>query len=374
MIIKELKLRNFRNYDTCTVQFDKDCNILLGQNAQGKTNILESLVFLSTTRSHRLQYDQQMIQEGKELCNIECTFFDERDRKIGAVIHSKGKTLLINQQPVSKSSDFIGKLNVLLFSPSDLEIFDDSPKERRRLIDIEIGKVSSNYMFHLSRYLKLLKERNSMLKMNRFDDAYLVVLENQMIESQIEILVERKKFIDSCNLYLSEKYERLSNQKCELKISYQSCVEIKDKEVMHQEFRNLYDKNREKDIQFKVTSIGIHRDDCSFEMDGKRVELFCSQGQKRMVVLALKFSLVEYIKNQLHKTPVLLLDDVLSELDHKKRYNLLKCLDGDIQTILTTTEILEDFNELKNKPKVFEVENGIIKTKEDMQWQIWKTK
>lgn len=367
MIIKEVKLRNFRNYDSCTVQFDKDCNILLGQNAQGKTNILESLVFLSTTRSHRLQYDQQMIQDGKELCNIECTFLDERERKIGAVIYSKGKTLLINQQPVSKSSDFIGKLNVLLFSPSDLEIFDDSPKERRRLIDIEIGKVSSTYMFHLSRYLKLLKERNSMLKMNRFDDSYMIVLENQMIESQIEILLERKKFIDSCNEYLSDKYEKLSDQRCDLKMIYLSCVQINDKELMHQEFKKLYEKNREKDIQFKVTSNGIHRDDCFFEMDGKRVELFCSQGQKRMVVLALKFSLVEYIKNQLHKTPVLLLDDVLSELDHRRRHNLLKCLDGDIQTIVTTTEILEDFKELKNRPKIFEVCAGQIKTKEELQ-------
>lgn len=367
MIINELKLRNFRNYDTCTISFNKDCNILIGQNAQGKTNILESLVFLSTTRSHRLLNDQQMIQGGKELCNIECTFTDERTHKIGAVIHNKGKTLLINQQPVSKSSDFIGKLNVLLFAPSDLEIFDDSPKERRRLIDIEIGKVSSNYMFHLSRYMKLLKERNAMLKNNRFDSDYLIILENQMIESQIEILVERKNFIHACNEQLSNKYEILSDQRCDLKMLYHTCVQIGDKEAMHQEFKNLYEKNKAKDIQFKVTSIGIHRDDCSFEMDGKRVESYCSQGQKRMVVLALKFSLVDYIENKMNQKPVLLLDDVLSELDYKKRLNLLKCLNENIQAIITTTEILEDFNELKNKPKVFEVINGKIKSEEEMQ-------
>ncbi|MEG0404063.1 DNA replication/repair protein RecF [Anaerorhabdus sp.] len=365
MIIKELKLRNFRNISSCICKFNEGCTVLLGQNAQGKTNILESLVFLSTTRSHRLMYDQQMIQDDKELCNLECTLIEDgKEKKIGAVIYQKGKTLLINQQPVSKSSDFIGKLNVVLFSPSDLELFDDSPKERRRILDIEIGKCSQHYMLHLSKYLKLLKERNTCLKMNRVDESYLAVLENQMIESQIEILVYRKKFFEICNKTLSKMYSQLSDQEVKLTMNYQSCIEIQNKEQMKKDFLELYSKNLEKDILYKMTSIGIHRDDFYFDMNDKRVEMFCSQGQKRMVILALKFSLVEYSKEIENKIPVLLLDDVLSELDSKKRMNLFKLLDSNCQTIITTTELVDGFNQLKMKPLIIEVSEGQINTKE----------
>ncbi|SJZ45448.1 DNA replication/repair protein RecF [Anaerorhabdus furcosa] len=364
MIIKELKLRNFRNISSCTLKFKEGITVLLGQNAQGKTNILESLVFLSTTRSHRLLYDQQMIQDDKELCNLECTILDEKEKKIGAVIYQKGKTLLINSQPVSKSSDFIGKLNVVLFSPSDLEIFDDSPKERRRVMDIEIGKCSSQYMFHLSKYLKLLKERNTCLKMNRVDESYLVVLENQMIECQIQILIERKKFFELCNQTISKFYNFLSKQNSLIEMVYESCIEITSLDQMKKDLRELYNKNKEKDLLYKMTSIGIHRDDFYFIMNGKKVEMFCSQGQKRMVILALKFSLVEYIKRIENKIPVLLLDDVLSELDSQKRINLFKLLDNYCQTIITTTELVEGFDELKSMPFIYVVENGQMQAKE----------
>ncbi|MEG0239975.1 DNA replication/repair protein RecF [Anaerorhabdus sp.] len=367
MIVKELRLRNFRNIDSCILKFNEGVTVLLGQNAQGKTNLLESLVFLSTTRSHRLLYDQQMIQDEKELCNLECLIQDEKEKKIGAVIYQKGKTLLINSQPVLKSSDFIGKLNVVLFSPSDLEIFDDSPKERRRIMDIEIGKCSMNYMHHLSKYLKLLKERNACLKMNRVDEPYLIVLENQMIESQIEILIERKKFFEYCNKTISKFYSFLSNQESELKMIYESCVTIDSKEQMKRDLLEQYNKNKEKDMLYKMTSIGIHRDDFYFLMDDKKVELFCSQGQKRMVILALKFSLVEYIKSIEQKVPVLLLDDVLSELDSQKRLNLFKLLDNYCQTIITTTEMVDGFDELHNKPLVYLVENGKMQAKEGKQ-------
>lgn len=367
MYIKELKLRNFRNYDSCSIQFHKNINIILGENAQGKTNILESLIFLSSTRSHRLQYDQQMIKENKECCNIDCIYFDERDKKISAVIHQRGKTLLLNQLPILKSSEFIGKLNVVLFSPSDLEVFDDSPKERRRLIDVEIGKVSPQYMVHLSKYIKLLKERNTLLKSNRIDDSYLEVLENQMIEAQVAILKERKIFINEINKIISSVYTKLSGQNYVVKCNYISCVEINTDEEMRKNLRLMIERNKDKDIQYKITSCGIHRDDINFEIDNKKVEVFASQGQKRMVILSLKLSLLEYIKTTIGKTPVLLLDDVMSELDHERRKNLLKIIPSDIQTIITTTDLVDCLSELNIKPHVIKVVEGNVKTMEVVQ-------
>lgn len=364
MYVKELKLRNFRNYDSCLIKFQKNINIILGENAQGKTNILESLIFLSSTRSHRLQFDQQMIKDNKDCCNIDCVYFDEKDKKISAVIHQKGKTLLINQLPILRSSEFIGKLSVVLFSPSDMEVFDDTPKERRRLIDVEIGKVSPMYMVYLSKYIKLLKERNTLLKTNRIDDAYLEVLENQMIESQIGILKERKLFLDDINQIISSVYKKLSGQDVVIKCNYISCIEIKNDDEMKKNLRAMIEKSKDKDIQYRMTTCGIHRDDVTFEIDNKKVETFASQGQKRMVILAFKISLLEYIKKTIGKSPILLLDDVLSELDYERRKNLLNIIPSNIQTIITTTDLVDCLSELNIQPHVIRIVEGNVKTME----------
>ncbi len=365
MYIKELQLRNFRNIDFCSIQFNENYNVILGNNAQGKTNILESLVFISSTRSHRVQEDQQMIQFNKECANCDCLVIDEKEKKLSAVIHSKGKTLMINKNPISKSSEFIGKLNVVLFSPNDLGIFEDSPRQRRKIVDVEIGKISPKYMVHLTKYLKLLKERNSLLKMNRSKDSYMEVLEEQMMNEQLVILKLRKQFVDEINKTLTAYYKKLASESLNVECTYESCIVVSDDEQMKEEYIQKMNKARDKDEQYRSTSIGVHRDDFVFLLDGKRIEEFASQGQKRMVLLALKLSLLHYIKNMTNNIPVLLLDDVMSELDQEKRRNLFLAIPKGIQTILTTTDIEELKKEIQQRVKVFEVNKGIVVTKED---------
>lgn len=365
MIIKELQLRNFRNIDFCSIQLHENYNVFLGMNAQGKTNVLESLFFLSSTRSHRTLDDQQCIQFGKECSNLDCVIQDEKEKRLSAVIHQKGKTLLMNKNPISKSSEFIGKLNVVLFSPSDLTLFEDSPKDRRRIVDVEIGKVSPQYMNHLSKYLKLLKERNSLLKMNRYDDSYMSVLEEQMIQEEIEILKLRKQFSDEINTTLSIYYKKLSHHELKVQCLYESCIEITSEEKMKESLIQLFKKNKEKDLYLKSTSTGIHRDDFVFELDGKQVENFASQGQKRLVILGLKLSILHYIKKMTKQIPVLLLDDVMSELDQEKRKSLFQAIPKGVQTIITTTDLEELKKEIQGFVRVFEVKKGVITKKED---------
>ncbi|MFV0478962.1 MAG: DNA replication/repair protein RecF [Anaerorhabdus sp.] len=365
MYIKELQLRNFRNIDLCSIQFEKNYNILLGNNAQGKTNILESLVFLSSTRSHRIQDDQQMIQFEKECSNLQCTFEEETETILSAVIHQKGKTLLINKVPILKSSEFIGKLNVVLFSPNDLTMFENSPRQRRKVVDIEIGKTDLKYMTHLGKYLKLLKERNTLLKINRLKDDYMEILENQLIGEQLFILNHRQQFVNELNKTLSIYYKKLAQEEIKIECLYDSCINFSNEEKMKEDLISMFEKNREKDEISRSTGCGIHRDDFIFTLDGRRIEEVASQGQKRMVLLSFKLSLLHYIKNKTQRVPVLLLDDVMSELDEEKRKNLFQSIPKGIQTIITTTDKEDLEKEIHEQIKWFEVNQG--KIKEDLR-------
>lgn len=363
MIIKQIKLRNFRNFENCNVYFNENLNILTGLNGQGKTNLLESIVFLSTTHSHRLNEEIKLIMHNKELSNIECIYKDDIEYNIGAIIHQKGKTLLKNKQIVSKSSDFIGLLNVILFSPSDINIFDDSPKERRKLINLEITKVNKKYLYSLNKYQKLLKERNILLKSNKIDEIYLETINEQLIENQIVILEERYKFVEIINEYISIYFKKLVNDDINLKLEYIGCV--KNDDNIKENLNKMYKLSYEKDRITQNTNYGIHRDDIIFKMNDENVNDIASQGQRRLVVMALKLSLIDYIKFKINKIPVLLLDDVLSELDINKQQNLLKCINDNIQTIITTSVIHESLKKLNRNLNIQNINSGKIITKED---------
>ena len=363
MIIKELKLRNYRNFEKCHIFFNENLNILTGLNGQGKTNLLESLIFLSTTHSHRLNDDQKLIMFNKELCNIECIYKDNIDLNIGAIIHQKGKTLLINKQPVLKSSEFIGLLNVILFSPSDINIFDNSPKERRKLINLEITKVSKKYLDSLNNYQKLLKERNILLKNISIDNILLSTLEDKLIENQIIILNERYKFTEIINSKINQYFNKLIDDNYDLKIEYSGCV--KNDSNIKENLKIMYKSSFEKDKFTQITNYGIHRDDIVFKINDENVNDVASQGQRRLVVIALKLALIDYIKTKINKIPILLLDDVLSELDVSKQINLLDCLDENIQTIITTSVIHDSLKNVKNKLNIQIIDSGKIIKKED---------
>lgn len=356
MIVENLTLRNFRNYESASIQFSKGLNVITGRNAQGKTNLLESLIYLSLTRSHRINDDKKMIKDDEAFADIKCEFLDGgTKRNIEAIIHNKGKTLIVHKQPVKRSSEFIGLLNVILFSPDDLTLFNDAPKERRKILNQEITKISSKYLQSLNQYQNLLKERNLLLKQFNFDHKLLDTLDEQMSKEEVVIIKYRKDFIKSIDTSITPLYQQLSSDTCKVHVQYQSCI---DEEVTYENILKKHLENRSKDIENHVTTFGIHREDMIFEMDGKNLIHVASQGQKRMTVLSFKMALLKYVEERTNKKPILLLDDVLSELDSQRQRKLMEMVGNEYQCILTTTEIPQ-FMKNKNM-KVFQIENGKI--------------
>lgn len=364
MKITQVLCRNFRNLDSCLVSLDVGMNVIVGKNGQGKTNFLESIYYLSTTRSFRINHDQELIQHGKELARIECRIQDEEiNRHLACVIHNKGKTCFISNQQVPRTSEFAGKLNAVLFAPADLEMFTASPRFRRRLIDVEIGKINSLYSVYLNRYNKLLKERNAALKQEKLDEAYLDVIEEQMVEAELYILARRIAFIEFVNERLSRRYAELSDQSDQIVCRYRGIAENADDESK-EALKKKLKESRQKDWFLKSTSVGIHRDDIVFMMNENFLDSVASQGQRRMVVLSLKLAFIDYVLKETGKLPVLLLDDVLSELDEEKRKNLFRVIPANIQTVITTTEINDILSGLPSRPMVMKMENGILSKEE----------
>lgn len=336
MIVKKLQLINFRNYEKEEISFDPGINVITGDNAQGKTNLLESLIYLSLTRSYRIHEDKELIMHGKEYARISCIYEDDREKRIEAIISSNGKNLLVNKVPMKKSSEFIGLLNTVLFSPDDLSIFKDSPRTRRRLVDQEITKVSSQYLGALTRYQNLLKNRNSILKEFHPDENYLNIIDNQIIQEELFIIKERNDFINHINRNMVQIYQTLSNDDNVVQISYLSCADVND---LENNLKAMYEISRKKDLESHVTTTGIHREDILFCMNDKNLIYTASQGQKRMTMLAFKISLLSYIEEKIHKKPILLLDDVLSELDQIRQQKLIEMVQGPYQCLITSTDI-----------------------------------
>lgn len=360
MKIINVKCRYFRNIENCNIHLNPGINVIIGKNGQGKTNFLESIYYLSTTRSFRVLKDQDLIQHQKELSKIEANIKDnDISRNLTCVIHSKGKSCFIGNQQISKTSEFVGKLNAILFSPSDLEIFNSSPKIRRRMMDVEIGKIDSFYSFQLNRYNRLMKERNASLKMENLNHDILDALEEQMIDAEKVIIEKRLNFIHFINDRLTSIYHHLSGENNIITCQYQGIVNyINDNFCEEQKIK--LKESRQRDWILKATTHGIHRDDLSFMMDNNILDHVASQGQRRMTVLSLKLAFIDYVTDKTGKKPILLLDDVLSELDSEKRKNLFNSIPEGIQTIITTTELDEMIREIPSKPKVFMMDKGKI--------------
>lgn len=360
MILKKLKLRNFRNIEHCEIELDPGINVFLGNNGQGKTNCIESVMFSSTTRSFRVTNDNAMIRHDSPFASIECTIEEEgRKTVLSSVIHGKGKSLFVASRQVPKASEFVGKLNAILFSPNDLEMFNISPKERRKLMDMEIGKISSRYNAALLSYQKCLKERNNALKLE-CDLMLLKSLETQMIEAQVQILESRMVFVEFLNQRLSSKMKQLCDEELELGVKLRSWIDLSDKSKLRECMLQKYEETRERDVLLKVTGNGVHRDDIEFTMKGIPLNEIASQGQKRMVLLAIKLCLIDFVRMTKKTSPVLILDDVLSELDQNNRIRLFQVLDKSVQTLITTTDLDELKESLVRIPKIFRVDHGKI--------------
>lgn len=361
MHLKSLQLKNYRNYLNESIQLISSTNVIVGNNAAGKTNLLESIYLLSTTRSHRNDDDKELIYFEKEFASVEGMLQTEiNPEKLSVVLHKSGKTLLVNNVALKKNSEFIGRINAVLFSPGNMDLFDNSPKFRRKLIDIELGKLSQKYMYSLSSYLKLLKERNIYLK-NPVDPLMLDTYTEMLLEPQTEIIRARAGFVERLNKQLSYYFNLISGEEHEIKMVYVSITdERSNTEVMLKQLRELYESSRERDLCLKQTNNGVHREDYVFYFDDREVSKYCSQGQKRMILLALKLSIVQNIYEIKNDYPVLLLDDVFSELDLIRRQNLLETLPKNIQTIITTTDLSELNLPAGNEVNVIKVQKGKI--------------
>ncbi len=329
MLIKELKLYNYRNYARKTVRFDPELNIIIGPNGIGKTNILESIIVVSNTKSFRTNNDQNLIKKDCEFSKIELLSDTDRYK---VVLSNRNKSLYIDEVLIRKSSEFIGRLNAILFKPNDLEIFVQAPNERRKVLDIEISKVSQPYIRALLQYNYLLKEKNRLLKEIEVDETLLETINEQMEPLIRTILEERESFFETIDHHLTSIYQKISASGSEIRIVYKKCCEAED-------ILNRLRDAKEKDFYYHYSTFGPHHDDYYFLMDGRELNTIASQGQKRMTLIAFKFALIEYIKEKTDKIPVVLLDDILSELDRDNQERLICIMPEDAQVIITNTDI-----------------------------------
>lgn len=368
MILNNIKLKNFRNYENLEISFSKGINIIYGKNAQGKTNLLESIYVLALTKSHRSFIDHNLIKSNEISSKISGKV--EKDgivTEYEVLIEQKKKKCFVDKDEIKKLSDYMSNLNIIIFYPEDLEIIKGSPQLRRRYINTEISQLDRNYFKILSDYTRLLKMRNdSLKKMTTFsamEHPYFLAVTDYLIEKAAFLYKMRMKFIKKLNDQCEKIFFDISGKNgfylqydCSFVLENLSLEEIKT--LLKKKFSEV------KALEYKVktTMVGPHKDDISFFLGNINLKNYGSQGQQRMAILSLKLSEIEVFSNYCKTKPILLLDDVFSELDDIKKNNLLSYINGDIQTIITTTEItnIEDF--ILSKSKLIEIESGAIKS------------
>jgi len=363
MKIRTLTLRDFRNIAALSVSFHESITVLVGDNAQGKTNLLEAIYFLSTGRSHRVNDERICIRNGQETALIKGVIEGNAPFELKVVLHQEGKSLFYQQTALRKASEFIGKMNAVLFSPGDMELFDASPKARRRFMDTELGKINPVYVDLLTKTMKLLKDRNNILKEKVIDEAYLEVVTERMIGYQVQLIRLRTVFIGQVNASLDKYFKQLSLSDDSIRIDYQGVVP--DSDQSESLLREKYARHTERDKALRVTGIGIHRDDLAFTMDGVPVSDLASQGQRRMIVIALKCALLDVIEAAIGEKPILLLDDVFSELDALRRKALFKTLHQNTQTVISTTDLEHVSEWLSEAVTIYEVSAGKIRERKN---------
>lgn len=363
MYIKDIHLVNFRNYENQYIKLCRGVNVFSGDNAQGKTNILEAIYFCSLGKSHRTNSDKELIKWACEEAYIDIRV-DRKplDKKIQLKIFKQGKKgVNINSIKITKLSDLIGILNIVIFSPEDLKIVKESPSYRRKFLDIELCKLSKKYFYNLSLYKKVLCERNAAMKNLKSLDI-LDVYDTQLSNTGAMIIQSRLEYIKRLNLKANEIHNEITFNKESIQFKYLTNIKNLDGDIenIKQELYNLLIKNRSRDLEHRNTSVGPHRDDFSIEINNIDTRIYGSQGQQRTSVLTLKFASLGIIKDITGEYPVLLLDDVLSELDINRQKYILKSI-KDVQTVITCTGInsIEKYADLNNC-SIFKVLNGVV--------------
>ena len=357
MNIRSIELKNFRNYENLEISFDEGTNILFGDNAQGKTNILEAAYMSGTTKSHKGSRDREMIRFGEEEAHLK-TVVVRGGREYQIDMHLKknrAKGIAIDKIPIKKASELFGILNIVFFSPEDLNIIKNGPAERRRFLDPELCQLDRIYLADLTNYNKILAQRNKLLKDMIYRPSLsdtLPVWDMQLIETGKKIIRRRKQFVDELREIVSDIHYRISGGKEELFLKYEPNID----DIF---FEDELSRAKEKDKKLCQTSVGPHRDDLLFSIGDVDIRKYGSQGQQRTSALSLKLSEIELVRKSISDTPVLLLDDVLSELDSSRQNYLLNNI-SDTQTIITCTGLDEFVRNRFTVNRVFEVIAGHV--------------
>lgn len=361
MKIKKINLNNFRNYSHCEVEFKDGVNFILGKNAQGKTNLLEAIYVCAISKSPRTSKEKQLIKFNEENSQIELSFETIGGNKsIDIILSNQNKKIIkINKIPILKLPQLIGELNVVYFSPDELKLVKEVPEDRRRFLDISISQFDKQYLFDLIRYDKILKQRNCVLKSKINNNAKIEQLNiwtPQLIDVAEKIIKKRILFVEKLNKYVKIIHKSIiPEENLDILYSFQQ----KNNLSIYEELLNNFKINLQKELEMQHTLIGPHRDDIIFKINDLDCRYFASQGQQRTVALSLKLALMEIIKDEVKEYPILLLDDVLSELDNNRQARLIQIVKN-YQTIITCADI-----DLKLDGNKIYIQNGEVNPNPD---------
>ena len=369
MYVKSIKIINFKNYENQNFEFSPNINIIYGKNAQGKTNLLESIYFLSLGKSHRSISDKDLIKYGYNNLKLKAdVIVNDFPKKFVIEINNNKKSYNIYNYNYKSLNDYVSNLKVIIFFPEDLNLVKGSPEDRRRYINIQISQLNKTYFKIMNDYNHLLKIRNDLLKeklkIGIFNKNYFYFITKYLVNKAGYIYLIRKKYVEKINQLIGNYYKKISKSN-KIKIEYIKNIDIEDNdyELIKERLLEKYKKLESAEMQAGLTLIGPHKDDFIFLMNDKDIKKYGSQGQQRMCILALKLSEIEIFKKESNDNPILLLDDVFSELDDEKKNNLLKNVSKNIQTIITTTDLNNIDSKIIKKANLIEIENGMLITR-----------
>lgn len=372
MIIKSIKIKNFRNYTDLNISFSPNINIIYGDNGQGKTNLLESIYVLGITKSHKLLIDNYLINNEAKFARVSGIIQDELlSTKLEVILEQKRKQLKVDDNIIQKASDYISKMNIIIFYPEDLELIKGSPNLRRRYLNVQLSQIHKNYLNVLNDYNKLLKQRNELLKnfskTKKIDENYFDIITDSLIDRGSRIYRYRDNYIKNINKNINEIYESIMKIP-NFNIIYKPIFNIKNFEIdnLTREFKEQVIKSKESELKIGMTLVGPHRDEFDFMIDDLNLKTYGSQGQQRAAVLSLKLSEIPIFKSYKNTYPILLLDDVFSELDDSKKNNLLKYITNNIQTFITTTDLKSISQEVLEQANIIKIEKGQNVLKEEV--------
>ena len=365
MVLKHIELKNFRNYENLSLDLSPNINIIYGNNGGGKTNILESIYVLAFTKSHRSFIDHSLIKDGEDCAIIKGLLQKEVSYNLEIILNKTKKKVKIDNDSVTKMGSYIEKMNIIIFYSDDLNLIKGYPSTRRKYLNLELSQISQTYYNTLNDYNKLLKIRNDYLKeknsSKEIDMNYFNVLTDYIVEKSVFIYQMRDKYIQRLNNICPKIFKDIT-ERDGFKIKYIPSIpfENMEKETIRSTLKDAFIDNIEKEIRLQTTLYGPHKDDFEFYLENENLRFYGSQGQQRIAVLTLKLSEIQIIKNYKNEYPIILLDDVFSELDHHKKNNLLSYIDDNMQVIITTTDLDNIDSTIIEKAKLIHINQGKV--------------